>query len=173
MKRTLSILVENHFGVLARVAGLFSRRGFNIESLSVAPSEDPTLSRITLVTPADERELEQLTKQLHKLVDVVKISDITQDDRIERELALIKVAAQPANRQEILQVVDIFRARVVDVSERSVVVEVTGDEGKVDAMEQLLRPYGIKEMVRTGKVAMVRGARTAPLMAAREAERAG
>jgi len=157
--------------VLARVAGLFSRRGFNIESLSVAPTEDPTLSRITLVTLVDEKELEQLTKQLHKLVDVVKISDITEDDHIERELALIKVAAQPSNRQEILQVVDIFRARVVDVSERSVVVEVTGDQAKVDAMEQLLRPYGIREMVRTGKVAMVRGARTAPQVV-RE-ERAG
>ncbi|MBO2518546.1 MULTISPECIES: acetolactate synthase small subunit [Limnochorda] len=171
MKRTLSILVENQSGVLARVAGLFSRRGFNIESLSVAPTEDPTLSRITLVTLVDEKELEQLTKQLHKLVDVVKISDITEDDHIERELALIKVAAQPSNRQEILQVVDIFRARVVDVSERSVVVEVTGDQAKVDAMEQLLRPYGIREMVRTGKVAMVRGARTAPQVV-RE-ERAG
>lgn len=171
MKRTLSILVENQSGVLARVAGLFSRRGFNIESLSVAPTEDPTLSRITLVTLVDEQELEQLTKQLHKLVDVVKISDITEDDHIERELALIKVAAQPSNRQEILQVVDIFRARVVDVSERSVVVEVTGDQAKVDAMEQLLRPYGIREMVRTGKVAMVRGARTAPQVV-RE-ERAG
>lgn len=173
MKRTLSILVENQFGVLARVAGLFSRRGFNIESLSVAPTEDPTLSRITLVTLVDEQELEQLTKQLHKLVDVVKISDITEDDRIERELALIKVSAQPSNRQEILQVVDIFRARVVDVSERSVVVEVTGDEAKVDAMEQLLRPYGIREMVRTGKVAMVRGTRTAPLVVHQEEERAG
>lgn len=171
MKRTLSILVENQSGVLARVAGLFSRRGFNIESLSVAPTEDPTLSRITLITLVDEKELEQLTKQLHKLVDVVKISDITEDDHIERELALIKVAAQPSNRQEILQVVDIFRARVVDVSERSVVVEVTGDQAKVDAMEQLLRPYGIREMVRTGKVAMVRGARTAPQVV-RE-ERAG
>jgi len=171
VKRTLSILVENQSGVLARVAGLFSRRGFNIESLSVAPTEDPTLSRITLVTLVDEKELEQLTKQLHKLVDVVKISDITEDDHIERELALIKVAAQPSNRQEILQVVDIFRARVVDVSERSVVVEVTGDQAKVDAMEQLLRPYGIREMVRTGKVAMVRGARTAPQVV-RE-ERAG
>ena len=171
MKRTLSILVENQSGVLARVAGLFSRRGFNIESLSVAPTADPTLSRIPLVPLVDEKELEQLTKQLHKLVDVVKISDITEDDHIERELALIKVAAQPSNRQEILQVVDIFRARVVDVSERSVVVEVTGDQAKVDAMEQLLRPYGIREMVRTGKVAMVRGARTAPQVV-RE-ERAG
>lgn len=173
MKRTLSILVENHFGVLARVAGLFSRRGFNIESLSVAPTEDPSLSRITLVTSADERELEQITKQLHKLIDVVKISDITEDDRIERELALIKVAAQPSNRQEILQVVDIFRARVVDVSERSVVVEVTGDSAKVEAMEQLLKPYGIREMVRTGKVAMVRGARTAPTLVAGTEEQAG
>jgi len=173
VKRTLSILVENQFGVLARVAGLFSRRGFNIESLSVAPTEDPTLSRITLVTVADERELEQLTKQLHKLVDVVKISDVTNEDRIERELALIKVAAQASSRQEILQVVDIFRARVVDVSEGSVVVEVTGDEAKVDAMVQLLRPYGIREMVRTGKVAMVRGSRTAALPSRQRAERAG
>src|SRR5690606_11259795 len=155
----------------ARMAGLFSPRGFNIESLSVAPTADPTLSRITLVTLVDEKELEQLTKQLHKRVGAVKTSDSTEDDHIERERGLSKVAAQPSNRQEILQVVDIFRARVVDVSERSVVVEVTGDQAKVDAMEQLLRPYGIREMVRTGKVAMVRGARTAPQVV-RE-ERAG
>lgn len=160
MKHTLAVLVENKAGVLARVAGLFSRRGFNIESISVGPSELPGISRMTLVAQADGDELEQLTKQLHKLVDVIKISDVTNDPAVDRELALIKVNADASSRAEILQVVDIFRGKVVDVSERSVIVEITGDTDKVEAMIQLLRPYGIKELVRTGKVSMVRGTKT-------------
>ncbi|MDI3281254.1 MAG: acetolactate synthase small subunit [Bacillota bacterium] len=157
MKHTLAVLVNNQPGVLARVAGLFSRRGFNIDSLAVGETEDPAVSRMTIVARADERTLEQITKQLHKLIDVLKVSDITQDDAVSRELALIKVSAEPPHRSEILQVVDIFRAKIVDVNEKSLIIEVTGDESKVEAMIQLLRPYGIREMVRTGKIAMVRG----------------
>jgi acetolactate synthase-1/3 small subunit len=157
MKHTLSILVHNRAGVLARVAGLFSRRGYNIESIAVGITEDPDVSRMTIVVDGDEAIVEQITKNVYKLIDVLKVSDITADDVVDRELALIKVTADAGNRSQILQVVDIFRARIVDVSERSVMVEITGDEGKIDAMVQLLRPYGIKEMARTGKIAMVRG----------------
>ncbi|MBI2914812.1 MAG: acetolactate synthase small subunit [Firmicutes bacterium] len=157
MKHTMAVLVHNRSGVLARVAGLFSRRGYNIESLAVGPTEDPKLSRMTIVVDADETVLEQVTKQLHKLIDVIKISDITHDDMVDRELALVKVNADPTHRAEIVQIVEIFRARIVDVGEHTLMIEVTGDEGKVDAMTQLLRPYGLKEIVRTGKIAMVRG----------------
>lgn len=160
MRHTLAVLVQNQPGVLARVAGLFSRRGFNIESISVGATEMPGVSRMTLVAQADEDELEQLTKQLHKLIDVLKISDITQDESVDRELALIKVNAEPGNRTEVLQVVDIFRGKIVDVGDRSLIAEVTGATDKVEAMIQLLRPYGIKELVRTGKVAMVRGSKS-------------
>lgn len=159
MKRTLAVLVRNQSGVLSRVAGLFSRRGFNIDSLAVGTTDDPEISRMTIVVDADESGVEQITKQLHKLIDVLKITDITQEDMVDRELALIKVNAEPATRSDILQVADIFRARVVDVGENSLIVEVTGDEGKVDAMIQLLRPHGIKEIVRTGMIAMVRGSK--------------
>lgn len=157
MKHTLAVLVENHPGVLARVAGLFSRRGYNIESLTVGTTENPDLSRMTIVVDADDAVLEQITKQLNKLMDVLKVSDITADEKVDRDLALIKVAATPANRSEILQIVDIFRAKIVDVADKSVVIEITGDEGKLEALLQLLRPYGIKEMVRTGLVSMTRG----------------
>jgi acetolactate synthase-1/3 small subunit len=157
MKHTISILVYNRSGVLARVAGLFSRRGYNIESIAVGVTEDPEISRMTIVVDGDESIVEQITKNVHKLIDVLKVSDITTEDIVDRELALVKVTADATNRSEILQIVDIFRARIVDVSERSVIVEVTGDAAKVDAMVQLLRPYGIKEMARTGKIAMVRG----------------
>ncbi|MBE3584101.1 MAG: acetolactate synthase small subunit [Limnochordaceae bacterium] len=160
MRHTLAVLVQNQPGVLARVAGLFSRRGFNIESISVGTTEMPGVSRMTLVAQADEDELEQLTKQLHKLIDVLKISDITQDESVDRELALIKINAEPGNRTEVLQVVDIFRGKIVDVGDRSLIAEVTGATDKVEAMIQLLRPYGIKELVRTGKVAMVRGSKS-------------
>lgn len=157
MKHTLSVLVENKSGVLSRVASLFSRRGYNIDSLAVGVTEDPEISRITLVVHGDDRVLEQVTKQLNKLVDVIKVSDFSSDDAVERELALIKVSADSENRAEIVQIADIFRARVIDVSPRSMVIEVTGDDGKVDAIEKLLRQFGIKEVVRTGKIAMVRG----------------
>ncbi|HHV53847.1 MAG TPA: acetolactate synthase small subunit [Firmicutes bacterium] len=160
MRHTLAVLVQNKAGVLARVAGLFSRRGFNIESISVGTTEMPGISRMTLVAQGDDDQMEQLTKQLHKLIDVLKISDITHDQAVERELALIKVNAEPSSRAEVLQVVDIFRGKVVDVGDRSVIVEVTGDTEKVEAMIQLMRPYGIKELVRTGTVSMVRGTRS-------------
>jgi len=157
MKHTLAVLVENKSGVLARVASLFSRRGYNIDSLTVGVAEDPDISRMTIVVHGDDHVLEQVTKQLNKLVDVIKVSDIGGDDTVERELALIKVSADVNTRAEIIQIADIFRARIVDVSPKSVIVEVTGDEGKVQAIEKLLRQFGIKEIVRTGKVALVRG----------------
>jgi len=160
VKHTLSVLVENHPGVLARVAGLFMRRGYNIESIAVGATEDPGVSRMTIVVDGDKRSVEQITKNVHKLIEVIKVSDLTDEKMVDRELALIKVTADAANRSEILHIVDIFRAKIVDVSERSVIVEVTGDEGKVDAMVRMLRPHGIKELVRTGKVAMARGARS-------------
>lgn len=160
MKHTLAIMVVNHPGVLSRVAGLYSRRGFNIESITVGATEDPEVSRMTVVVQAeDDGEIEQITKQLYKLIEVLKISDITQDDSVDRELALIKVNANSSNRAEILQIVDIFRAKIVDVSDQAVIVEITGGPEKVEAIISLLRPFGIREIVRTGKIAMVRSAR--------------
>lgn len=157
MKHTLAILVENKSGVLSRVASLFSRRGYNIESLAVGVTEDPKTSRMTIVVDGDDHVLEQVTKQLNKLVDVIKVSDIGGDEAVERELALIKVTADVSARTEIIQIADIFRARIVDVAPKSITIEVTGDEAKIQAIEKLLRQFGIKEMVRTGKIALVRG----------------
>lgn len=156
MKHTLAVLVENKSGVLFRVASLFSRRGYNIDSLAVGVTEDPEISRMTIVVHGDDHVLEQVTKQLNKLVDVIKVSDIGGDEAVERELALIKVSADVDTRAEIIQIANIFRARIVDVAPKSMTVEVTGDEGKVQAIEKLLRQFGIKEMVRTGKIALVR-----------------
>lgn len=160
MRHTISILVENEFGVLARVAGLFSGRGFNIDSLSVAKTLDPSLSRITLVTEGDDQIVEQITKQLNKLICVIKVSDFQDTPHVEREMALIKVAADERTRGEILNVIDIFRAKVIDAGPRSFVIEVTGDEGKITAILDLLKPLGVKEIVRTGKVAVQRGLQT-------------
>jgi acetolactate synthase-1/3 small subunit len=157
MKHTLAVLVENKSGVLSRVASLFSRRGYNIDSLAVGVTEDSDISRITIVVHGDDHVLEQVTKQLNKLVDVIKVSDLGGDDTVERELALIKVTADSDTRAEIIQIADIFRARIIDVAPKSMTVEVTGNEGKVEAIEKLLRQFGIKEMVRTGKIALVRG----------------
>jgi len=159
MKHTVAILVENKPGVLARVAGLFSRRGFNIESLAVGVTENPDTSRMTIVVSGDDRILEQVMKQLNKLIDVIRVSDIPPEESVNRELALIKVGVDSNTRAEVMQIVDVFRAKIVDVGIKSVVVEVTGDESKINAMEQLLRQFGIKEMVRTGKIAMNRGAK--------------
>jgi acetolactate synthase-1/3 small subunit len=157
MKRhTISVLVENHPGVLARIAGLFSGRGFNIESLSVGETEDPTASRMTVVVRGDDVILEQITKQLNKIVDVIKVSDITKEKFIERELVLIKVHTEGKSRSEILQIVDIFRARIVDVAPKTVTIEATGTEDKVQALVNMLRPFGIREMARTGSVALTR-----------------
>ncbi len=157
MKHTLAVLVENKSGVLFRVASLFSRRGYNIDSLAVGVTEDPEISRMTIVVHGDDHVLEQVTKQLNKLVDVIKVSDIGGDEAVERELALIKVAADVSTRAEIIQIADIFRARIVDVAPKSMTVEVTGDEAKIQAIERLFRQFGIKEMARTGKIALVRG----------------
>lgn len=159
MKHTLAILVENKPGVLTRVAGLFSRRGFNIESLAVGVTENQDTSRITIVVSGDDNILEQVEKQLNKLIDVIRVSDIPAEDSVSRELALIKVGVDSTTRAEVMQIVDIFRAKIVDVGIKSLVVEVTGDESKINAIEQLLRQFGIKEMVRTGKIAMNRGAK--------------
>jgi acetolactate synthase-1/3 small subunit len=159
MKHTLAVLVENKPGVLTRVAGLFSRRGFNIESLAVGVTENADTSRITIVVSGDDHVLEQVEKQLNKLIDVIRVSDIPPDESVSRELALIKVGVDSTTRAEVMQIVDVFRAKIVDVGIKSLVVEVTGDEGKINAMEQLLRQFGIKEMVRTGKIAMNRGAK--------------
>lgn len=158
MKHILSILVQNRPGVLARVAGLFSRRGYNIESIAVGATEDPDVSRMIIVVDAEERIVELIAKNVHKLVDVLKVQNLTHESYIDRELVLIKVTATPTTRSEIMQIVSIFRAHIVDVSDQSLVVEVTGDASKIDAIESLLRPFGIKEMVRTGRVAMARGA---------------
>ena len=159
MKHTLAILVENKPGVLTRVAGLFSRRGFNIESLAVGVTENKDISRITILVSGDDNILEQVEKQLNKLIDVIRVSDIPADESVNRELALIKVGVDTTTRAEVMQIVDIFRAKIVDVGIKSLVIEVTGDESKINAMEQLLRQFGIKEMVRTGKIAMNRGAK--------------
>lgn len=157
MRHILAVLVENNPGVLTRIAGLFSRRGYNIDSLTVGRTENQNISRMTIVVEGDDLVLEQVTKQLHKLIDVIKINDITSEQYVDRELVLIKVGAEPTNRGEILQIVDIFRARIVDIGRRTLIIECTGDEGKTNAVIESLKPFGIKELVRTGKVAMLRG----------------
>lgn len=159
MKHTLAVLVDNRPGILTRVAGLFARRGFNIESLTVGRTENHEVSRMTIVVEGDDRLIEQVNKQLHKLIDVIKISDITTDEYVDRELVMIKVNATPSQRVEIMQMAQIFRARVVDLGRKTLTFECTGNEGKITAFEESLKPYGIKELVRTGKVAMTRGTR--------------
>ncbi|MCM8775697.1 MAG: acetolactate synthase small subunit [Candidatus Omnitrophica bacterium] len=156
MKHTISVLVENHFGVLAHVAGLFSARGFNIDSLAVGETQDPSVSRMTIIVHGDDQVVEQIIKQLDKLVDVIKVEDITQDDIIERELVLIKVKASAETRGDVMQIVNTFRAKIVDVNPQSLSIEATGGESKVDAMLELLRPLGLIEVVRTGLIAMAR-----------------
>lgn len=157
----LSVLVENRSGVLTRVSGLFSRRGFNIESLAVGTCETPGMSRITIVVSGNDAHVEQVKKQLNKLIEVIKVIDITEKSHIERELALIKVNAEPGKkRSEIMQITDIFRAKIIDVGQETLVLEITGDTEKIRAIEDLLTPYGILELVRTGKIALQRGAAT-------------
>jgi len=157
MRRTISVLVENEAGVLSRIANLFSGRGYNIDSLSVAETLDPSVSCMTIVTHGNDQIIEQITKQLHKLINVIKVTDLTEGDHIEREMVLIKVATEPATRAEALRVADIFRAKIVDVTPKTFTVEVTGGEKKVEGMIALLRPLGIKEIVRTGRIAIPRG----------------
>jgi acetolactate synthase-1/3 small subunit len=160
MQHTITVLVENKSGVLARVSGLFARRGFNIESLAVSITDDPSVSRMTIVVGGDDSVLEQITKQLHKLIDVIKVVDYQDMATVERELAMIKVNAEATTRAEIMQMVDIFRAKIIDISDKTFTIEVTGSVDKVNAMENLLTAYGIRELVRTGRIAMMRGART-------------
>ena len=157
MRHTINVLVENEFGVLARVAGLFSGRGFNIESLSVAETLDPSISTMTIVTRGDDQVLEQITKQLNKLVSVIKVTDLLGKEYVAREMVLVKVAAKTETRAEILNITDIFRGKVVDVSSKNYTIEVTGDVEKIKAFLELLKPMGIKEVARTGQVALVRG----------------
>nr|YP_009315721.1 Acetohydroxyacid synthetase small subunit [Trichogloeopsis pedicellata]SCW24379.1 Acetohydroxyacid synthetase small subunit [Trichogloeopsis pedicellata] len=156
MKHTLSVLVEDESGVLSRIAGLFARRGFNIESLAVGPAEQPGISRITMVVPGDNRTIEQLTKQLYKLVNILKVHDITNTPSVERELMLLKVHASKQYRSDILDIVNIFRAHIVDISKTFMILEVTGDPGKIVAIEQLLSQYGVVEIARTGKISLTR-----------------
>lgn len=156
MRHTISTLVENRFGVLAHISGLFSSRGFNIDSLSVGETEDPTVSRMTIVVQGDDRILEQVTKQLNKLIDVIKVIDLTSERFTERELLLIKVNTTSGNRSQIIEIVDVFRANIVDMSPNALTVEATGDEDKINAIISMLKPFGIKEMARTGKVALNR-----------------
>ncbi len=157
MKHTLSVLVENKPGVLTRIAALFARRGFNIDSLAVGETEDPSLSRMTIAVDAQDSPLEQVTKQLHKLINVIKITDLDPATSVERELVLMKVKAGSETRAEIMQIVEVFRGKIVDVSPGAFVVEVTGNREKIDAMLKLVRPFGLLELVRTGRIAMGRG----------------
>jgi acetolactate synthase-1/3 small subunit len=156
MKHTLSVLVEDESGVLTRIAGLFARRGFNIDSLAVGPAEQKGISRITMGVPGDERTIEQLTKQLYKLVNILKVEDITNIPCVERELMLLKVNTTKNTRSEILEIVKIFRAQVVDLAENSLIIEITGNYGKMGAIEKILAKFGIIEIARTGKISLVR-----------------
>jgi acetolactate synthase-1/3 small subunit len=156
-KHVLSVLVENKPGVLTRIAGLFSRRGFNIDTLAVGPTEDPSISRMTITLDGANHPIDQVTKQLHKLVNVIKIRDLEPEETIAREMALFKVQADGQTRGEIMQLADIFRGRIIDVSNRTATVEVTGTHDKIEAFEQMVRPFGIVEMVRTGEIAIAHG----------------
>ena len=159
MKHTLSLLVDNKYAVLARITGLVSRRGYNIESLAVGPTEDPSLSRVTMVVDVDDLALEQIVKQLNKLIPVHKINDFTEEPSVSRELVLFKVNAPANMRHEIIELVEVFRAKIIDVGKNTMTIEATGTEEKLKAMEDLFRGYGIKEMARTGKIALSRGSK--------------
>ena len=156
-KHILSILVENKPGVLTRIAGLFARRGFNIDTLAVGPTDDETLSRITLTLDGAAHPIDQVTKQLHKLVNVIKIRDLEPEETVARELALFKISADSATRGEVMQIVEIFRGKIIDVTKRSVIIEITGTTEKIEAFENMVRPFGLIEMMRTGEIAIARG----------------
>jgi acetolactate synthase-1/3 small subunit len=156
MRHTISILVENKFGVLTRVAGLFSGRGYNIDSLNVAPTHDATASRMTIVTHGDEATLEQIVKQLNKLPDVLKVHDFRESEYVDRELILVKVSVDSKTRAEVMQVTDIFRAKIVDVQPKSLTIEITGNESKIEKFLELMKTFGVMDLTRTGKVAMPR-----------------
>jgi len=156
MKKIISVLVENHFGVLTHVSGLFSARGFNIDSLAVGETEDPTISRMTIVADGDEKTLEQVKKQLNRLIDVVKVIDLTDEDFVDRELVLVKARIGSKNRSEILQIADTFQAKIDDVKKDTAVIEVTGDQNKIKSFMEIMKPFGVIEIVRTGRIAMGR-----------------
>ncbi len=156
MRHTISVLVENKFGVLTRVAGLFSGRGFNIDSLNVAPTQDATMSRMTIVTRGDEKTVDQIVKQLEKLVDSIQVLDFRDGEYVDRELVMIKVGVDPQSRAEVMQITDIFRAKIIDVQPKSLTIEITGDESKVEKFIDLMKAFGILELTRTGKVALPR-----------------
>lgn len=155
----ISVLVENKAGVLAKISGLFSRRGFNIESLAVGPTEDEKIARITIVVNAETHSMEQVIKQLYKLINVIKILELDPSNIVERELVLIKVSADNNTRAEILEIINIFRANIVDVAKKSLIIEITGNSSKIQGLEDLLKPYGILELIRTGKIACSRGSK--------------
>lgn len=157
MKHIISVLVENKVGVLSRITGLFSGRGFNIESLAVGETEDMAISRMTIVVSGDESILEQVRKQLGKIIDTIKVTDFTGADYVERDLMLIKVSAIPGKRNEIIELIDVFRGKIIDVGQKDMIVEISGPEDRLEAVLNLLRPYGIKEVTRTGRIAMNRG----------------
>lgn len=156
MKKIISVLVENHFGVLTQVSGLFSARGFNIDSLAVGETEDPTVSRMTIVVDGDEKTLEQVKKQLNRLIDVIKVIDLTGEDFVDRELVLVKLKMDTKSRSEILQIADTFQAKIDDAKKESVVIEVSGDQNKIKSFIEMMKPFGIVEIVRTGRIAMGR-----------------
>jgi acetolactate synthase I/III small subunit len=156
MRHTISVVVENKFGALTRIAGLFSGRGFNIDTLNVAPTQDPTISRMTIVTRGDDATLEQIVKQLNKLVDVLKVIDFRADEYIDRELVLAKVSVNSQTRTEVMQIADIFRGKIVDVQQNSLTIEVTGNESKVEKFIELMVPFGLLDLTRTGKLALAR-----------------
>jgi acetolactate synthase-1/3 small subunit len=160
MRHVITLLVENEFGVLARIAGLFSGRGFNIESLSVAETLDPTISTMTIVTRGDDAIIEQVIKQLNKLIPVIKVVDLVDKEFVEREMVLVKVSTTAQTRDEVLRITEIFKGKILDVGNKTYTIEVTGDEKKINALLALLKPLGIKELVRTGRVAMARGSRS-------------
>ncbi len=160
MRHTISVLVENEFGVLSRISGLFSGRGFNIESLCVAETLDPTISTMTIVTTGDDAIIEQILKQLNKLINVIKVIDFRDTDYVSREMVLVKVNADEKTREEILRMVEIFRGKIIDVSPKTYTIMITGDEEKLRAFLALVRPLGIKDLVRTGPIAMARGDKT-------------
>jgi acetolactate synthase-1/3 small subunit len=163
MKHTISVLVENHFGVLARVSGLFSARGYNIDSLCVGETENAAVSRMTVVVRGDDNVIEQIIKQLYKLVDTIEVTDLTAQDFVERELVMIKIGATRRQRSEVIEIATIFRAKVVDMSAASMILEITGSEGKVEAFIDMMRPFKIIELVRTGEIAIPRPAKAARL----------
>jgi acetolactate synthase-1/3 small subunit len=155
-RHTISVLVENKFGAFNRVAGMFAAKGYNIDSLSVGPTEEEAISRMTIVTRGDDQIIEQITKQLNKLIDTIKVVDLTFENFVERELVLVKVQSTQSSRSEIMQIAEIFRAKVVDISPKSLTLEATGSQQKVDAIIKMLKPFGIKELARTGRVALKR-----------------